>query len=386
MRRQIPGSSSCPERFRLNLALLAEDATQVTYLPIRIERPASIWLFWQKIRPSDFFQSVKKKSRLNLAHLAEDATSEVTQKGNGSCTASIWLFWQKMRRIDTVDIPVSPRPPQSGSFGRRCDLSLAARGAWLEFRLNLAHLAEDATKAAPEMYEFGDRLNLAHLAEDATETGREGTVIGFPPQSGSFGRRCDLKNGDIWFLLIPASIWLIWQKMRPPVCDVLLHLVVPPQSGSFGRRCDLHYFRKILLIEPPQSGSFGRRCDGKETFYHACREQPPQSGSFGRRCDRIFRVPSFRTTTASIWLIWQKMRLDCLRLPFHRHDSASIWLIWQKMRLDCQHESVLLLHRLNLAHLAEDATQHVFKPDRFCSPPQSGSFGRRCDTVRNVHG
>ena len=81
----------------------------------------------------------------------------------------------------------------------------------------------------------------------------------------------------------------------------------------------------------PQSGSFGRRCDFKGdsiiVFFN-----PPQSGSFGRRCD---------------------IQQSCCRL---HQSAASIWLIWQKMRLGGGTKKPLAIDRLNLAHLAEDAT------------------------------
>ena len=64
------------------------------------------------------------------------------------------------------------------------------------------------------MDELENRLNLAHLAEDATYAASHRPRRNMPPQSGSFGRGCDgiAAGGEVVF--------------------------DPPQSGSFGRGCD----------------------------------------------------------------------------------------------------------------------------------------------------
>ena len=87
-----------PHELRLNLALLAEDATSFWSAIFKPILTASIWLFWQKMR-------LPLRTRNPRAQLA----------------ASIWLFWQKMR-------------PKTKGLPR---IGLA--------RLNLALLAEDAT-------------------------------------------------------------------------------------------------------------------------------------------------------------------------------------------------------------------------------------------------
>ena len=129
--------------------------------------------------------------------------------------ASIWLFWQKMRQFCGPVRALFRAPPQSGSFGRRCDKACTVTICFSPARLNLALLAEDATilrassrtfsRSAsiwlfwqkmrllifPKLWQMVPRLNLALLAEDATMTSPDMVPVFAPPQSGSFGRRCD---------------------------------------------------------------------------------------------------------------------------------------------------------------------------------------------------
>ncbi len=94
-------------------------------LPLRTRNPraqlaASIWLFWQKMRPKTKGLPRIGLARLNLALLAEDATKEPCRRIQPWAPASIWLFWQKMRQF------IPARLPKNNS---RLNLALLAEDA-----------------------------------------------------------------------------------------------------------------------------------------------------------------------------------------------------------------------------------------------------------------